>query len=56
MLKIDKELLIGYKENAFGFEGLSVEKEAIREIMGDKVHIEKANLEDIMVNYSLINS
>lgn len=51
--KMGKELLIGYTENAYGFEGLSVNKNAIREIMGDKIIIEKATLEDIMVNYSV---
>lgn len=46
------DLLIGYTENAYGFEGLSTNANAIKEIMGDKIMIEKATLEDIMVNYS----
>lgn len=50
--RLDKSLLIGYKENAFGFEALTKEKRFVNEILGNSVIIEKASLEDIMVNYT----
>ena len=50
--RLDKSLLIGYKENAFGFEALTKKKRVVNELLGNSVIIEKASLEDIMVNYT----
>lgn len=44
----DKGLLIGVKENEFGFEALVKDKARAREIFGDKIIIDKPTLEDIM--------
>lgn len=46
-----KNLLIGYKENSFGFEGLTTSPKAIREILGENIILEKASLEDIMIGH-----
>lgn len=46
-----KEILIGYKENSFGFEGLTKNSQIVREFLGDEVILEKASLEDIMIGY-----
>lgn len=46
-----KKLLIGYKENSFGFEGLTNNSKVIKEILGEKIILEKASLEDIMIGH-----
>ncbi|MBK1810424.1 ABC transporter ATP-binding protein [Clostridium sp. YIM B02505] len=43
---------ISIKENSFGFEALTDDASSIKRIFGDKVLLEKASLEDIMV-YSI---
>lgn len=42
------ENLIGLRENQFGFEALTKDKNKVRELFGDKVIIDKPTLEDIM--------
>lgn len=57
IIKGDKSLLdndikkefISVKENSFGFEALTNNAQKIRRILKDRVMIERANLEDIMV-------
>ena len=49
---LDKDIrdkFIGINENSFGFEGLTNDTEAVRKSLGDKVLIERASLDDIMV-------
>ncbi|MDI9477690.1 MAG: ABC transporter ATP-binding protein [Halanaerobiales bacterium] len=48
LMQTDKGLLIGVKENEFGFEALVKDKARAREIFGDKIIIDKPTLEDIM--------
>jgi len=43
---------INVKENQFGFEALVKDKNRIRKIYGDKIIIEKPNIEDIMLYYT----
>ncbi|HHW31838.1 MAG TPA: ABC transporter ATP-binding protein [Clostridiaceae bacterium] len=60
LVKGPKELLndstrkafIDVKENQFGFEGLSNDKQRIRNLFKDKVITEKPQLEDIMLYYT----
>ena len=47
--KID---FINVKENQFGFEALVKDKNHIRKTYGDKIIIEKPNIEDIMLHYT----
>lgn len=57
IIKGGKELLdrdtrkefIGVKENAYGFEGLTCNKEKIKRLFKDSVLVERATLEDIMI-------
>lgn len=44
-----KKSFISIKKNSFGFEALSNDSHKIRELFNDKVLIEKASLDDIMV-------
>lgn len=49
---LDKDIrdkFIGINENSFGFEGLTNNAEDIRKLLKDKVLIERASLDDIMV-------
>ena len=43
---------INAKENQFGFEALVKNKDCIRKTYGDKIIIEKPNIEDIMLYYT----
>ncbi len=43
---------INIKENQFGFEALVKDKNHIRKTYGDKIIIEKPNIEDIMLHYT----
>ncbi|WP_102401323.1 ABC transporter ATP-binding protein [Haloimpatiens massiliensis] len=45
----NKGEFIGIKENSFGFEGITKDKEGARRKYGDKIIIEKPSLEDIML-------
>ncbi|WP_035288860.1 ABC transporter ATP-binding protein [Clostridium sp. KNHs214] len=45
----NREQFIGIKENSFGFEGITMDKEGARRKYGDKIIIEKPSLEDIML-------
>lgn len=47
-----KEAFISIKENQFGFEGLSRDKQRIRSLFKDRVLTEKPQLEDIMLYYT----
>lgn len=47
--KAIRDKFIGINENAFGFEGLTNNTEDIRKLLKDKVLIERASLDDIMV-------
>ncbi|AJA46560.1 bacitracin transport ATP-binding protein BcrA [Clostridium pasteurianum DSM 525 = ATCC 6013] len=47
--KAIRDKFIGIDENAFGFEGLTNNTEDIRKLLKDKVLIERASLDDIMV-------
>lgn len=47
-----KKAFISVKENQFGFEGLSKDKQRIRNLFKDKVITEKPQLEDIMLYYT----
>lgn len=42
----------GIRENQFGFEALTPDKNATRKVFGDRVVIEKPTLDDIMVYYT----
>ncbi len=44
-----RPLFIGIREHAFGFEAMSQETGEVSRLMGDRVKLEKANLEDIML-------
>ncbi|MDF2503370.1 MULTISPECIES: ABC transporter ATP-binding protein [Clostridium] len=44
-----RDKFIGINENSFGFEGLTNNTEDIRKLLRDKVLIERASLDDIMV-------
>ncbi len=44
-----RKLLIGIRENNFGFEALSRYPKDIKSLMGEKILVEPANLEQIMV-------
>ncbi|ATW25195.1 ABC transporter ATP-binding protein [Candidatus Formimonas warabiya] len=43
---------IGIKENQFGFQGLVQDKQRVRQLLGDRVLIEKPTLEDVMLYYT----
>ena len=47
-----KKALISYKENAFGFDGLTADYKAAYEIFGEEVVYDKATLEDILMYYT----
>lgn len=47
--KAIRDKFIGINENSFGFEGLTNNTEAIRKLLKDRVLIERASLDDIMV-------
>lgn len=47
-----KKILISYKENSFGFDGLTYDYKAAYEIFGEEVVYDKANLEDILMYYT----
>lgn len=47
-----KKALISYKENSFGFDGLTSDYKVAYEIFGDEVVYDKANLEDILMYYT----
>lgn len=47
-----KKELISFKENSFGFEGLTSNIKNAKEIFGDEVVYDKANLEDILMYYT----
>lgn len=47
-----KKAFISVKENKFGFEGLSKDKQRIRNLFKDRVITEKPQLEDIMLYYT----
>lgn len=44
-----KNHFIGIRENAYGFEALTDNVHKIKQIYKDKIHLEKASLEDIMI-------
>ncbi len=44
-----RPLFTGIREHSFGFEAMSQETREVSRLMGDRVVIEKANLEDIML-------
>ena len=44
-----REQFVGLRETNVGFEGLTDNEGNVKEMFGDKVLIEKATLEDIMV-------
>lgn len=46
---LPKEVIVGIKENSFGFEALSSDRREIVKRLGDTVIIEKPTLEDIMI-------
>ena len=47
-----KKILISYKENSFGFDGLTYDYKAAYEIFGEEVVYDKADLEDILMYYT----
>jgi ABC-2 type transport system ATP-binding protein len=47
-----REAFVSIKENKFGFEGLSKDKQKIKTLYKDKVIIEKPQLEDIMLYFT----
>jgi len=47
-----KECFIGIKQNQFGFEALTKDKNQVKRKFGDKVLVEKPTLEDIMLYYT----
>jgi len=47
-----KEYFIGIKQNQFGFEALTKDKNQVKRKFGDKVLVEKPTLEDIMLYYT----
>ncbi|MGL5379355.1 ABC transporter ATP-binding protein [Clostridium sp.] len=47
-----KKELIGIKENAFGFEGLSTDKNKAFDIFGNEAIYEKCTLEDLLLYYT----
>lgn len=44
-----KQKLIGIKESRYGFEALSKNSRELKKLLGDKVVVERPNLEDIML-------
>ena len=48
----NREKWIGLRENAFGFEALSSNKQEVRQHFGDSVMIERPTLEDILVFFT----
>lgn len=47
-----RKSFIGIKENQFGFEGLTENRQQIKRILRDSVIIDKPNLDDIMLYYA----
>lgn len=47
-----KKELISFNENSFGFEGLTSNIKSAKEIFGEEVVYDKANLEDILMYYT----
>lgn len=47
-----KKELISFKENQFGFEGLTSNAKVAYEVFGEEVVYDKANLEDILMYYT----
>lgn len=47
-----KKELVSFKENQFGFEGLTPNKKSAYEVFGEEVVYDKANLEDILMYYT----
>ncbi len=47
-----KKYFISYKENSFGFDGLTSDYKIAYEIFGEEVVYDKANLEDIIMYYT----
>lgn len=47
-----KKELISFKENQFGFEGLTSNVKSAYEVFGEEVVYDKANLEDILMYYT----
>ncbi|WP_330362518.1 ABC transporter ATP-binding protein [[Clostridium] dakarense] len=47
-----KKELISFTENSFGFEGLTSNIKSAKEIFGEEVIYDKANLEDILMYYT----
>jgi ABC-2 type transport system ATP-binding protein len=46
------EDFIGIRENRFGFEALTKDKEAVKKHYGDRIIIEKPSLEDVMLYFT----
>jgi len=47
-----RKYFIGIKENHFGFEGLTKDRQQIKKMLRDNVIIEKPSLDDIMLYYT----
>lgn len=47
-----KKELVSFKENQFGFEGLTSNVKSVYEVFGEEVVYDKANLEDILMYYT----
>lgn len=47
-----KKLFVGIRQNQFGFEALSKDKEAVKKIFKEQVVIEKPSLEDILLYHT----
>ncbi len=47
-----RKIFVGIKENQFGFEALIKDKNQAKRKLGDRVHIEKPTLEDIMLYHT----
>lgn len=47
-----KKELVSFKENQFGFEGLTSNAKSAYEVFGEEVVYDKANLEDILMYYT----
>lgn len=46
-----QQLLISVKENQFGFEALTEDKQKIKRMLGDKIIVDKPSLEDVIVHF-----
>ena len=47
-----RKIFVGIRENQFGFEALIKDKKQAKSRLGDKIHIEKPTLEDIMLYHT----